>query len=260
MARSELEKLIAVTRGNGAVGSGLSSLTRLLVDVLHRNQTPKPALTGGAAPPRLTQGKTIHPEGTSSARLLKAAPVMPAAAGVVVSGTRDLGGIAAQSDQLRRSMTTVSTPVAVRTKASSASNATASNAAARDASNLGSAGIVKILSRFLGGSALGSIVTGITGLFGVGKPTAPVPLYRFDLPQSVAVEAGITRKGQFVPVNHSQSGQVRSNETQQPVVQAVPQSSAADSRWFMDHSEDIASAVKEAMLHSHSLNDVVADL
>ena len=85
MARSELEKLIAVTRGNGAVGSGLSSLTRLLVDVLHRNQTPKPALTGGAAPPRLTQGKTIHPEGTSSARLLKAAPVMPAAAGVVIN-------------------------------------------------------------------------------------------------------------------------------------------------------------------------------
>ena len=255
MARSELDKLIAATHGNAGVGSGRSSLTRLLADVLHLNQTPKAAPAGGAAPPRLTQGKVIHPEGTSSARLLKAAPVMPAAAGVVVSGTRDLGGIAAQSDQLRRSMTPVSTPVAVRTKASSASNAAASNA-----SNLGSAGIVKILSRFLGGSALGSIVTGITGLFGVGKPTAPVPLYRFDLPQSVAVEAGITRKGQFVPVNHSQSGQVRSNETQQPVVRAVPQSSAADSRWFMDHSEDIASAVKEAMLHSHSLNDVVADL
>lgn len=255
MARSELEKLIAATHGNGGVGSGLSSLTRLLVDVLHLNQTPKAALTGGAVPPRLTQGKAVHPEGINSARLLKAAPVMPAATGVVVTGSRDLGGIAAQSDQLRRSMTPISAPIPVRAKASSVGNAAASNAP-----NLGSAGIVKILSRFLGGSALGSIISGITGLFGVGKPAAPVPLYRFDLPQSVAVEAGITRKGQFVPVNHSQSGQVRSNETPQPVGQAVPQSIAADSRWFMDHSEDIASAVKEAMLHSHSLNDVVADL
>jgi hypothetical protein len=33
-----------------------------------------------------------------------------------------------------------------------------------------------------------------------------------------------------------------------------------DSRSFLDHSHDIASAVREAMLNMHSLNDVVNDL
>ena len=255
MARSELDKLLAVRHSNGGTGGGRSGFTRLLAEVLNLSRTPKAASTAGAAPPRLTPGKTLHPEVTTSSRLLKAAPVTPAAAGAVVRGSSDLGRLAAQVEQLQRSMTPASTPVAVRTKAGSVSNAGTSHAA----SNV-SGGIVKFISQFLGGSGLGSIVTGIARLFGGGKPAAPVPLYRFNLPQSVSVEAGVTRRGQFVPVNHSQSGQVRPNETPQAVAQAVPQSITADTRWFMDHSEDIASAVKEAMLHSHSINDVVADL
>jgi hypothetical protein len=38
------------------------------------------------------------------------------------------------------------------------------------------------------------------------------------------------------------------------------QVNAIDSRSFLDHSEDIARAVRDAMLHSHALNDVVNDL
>jgi hypothetical protein len=33
-----------------------------------------------------------------------------------------------------------------------------------------------------------------------------------------------------------------------------------DSKSFLDHSDEIAQAVREAMLSSHSLNDVIADL
>jgi hypothetical protein len=33
-----------------------------------------------------------------------------------------------------------------------------------------------------------------------------------------------------------------------------------DSRSFMDHSYDIARAVREAMLNMHALNDVISDL
>jgi hypothetical protein len=33
-----------------------------------------------------------------------------------------------------------------------------------------------------------------------------------------------------------------------------------DSQWFMNHSNEIASAVKSAMLTSHSLNDVVSEI
>jgi hypothetical protein len=35
---------------------------------------------------------------------------------------------------------------------------------------------------------------------------------------------------------------------------------AMDSRSFMDHSQDIAKAVRDAMLNMHSLNDVISDL
>ncbi len=255
MARSELDKLLAATHGNGGTGGGRGSFTRLLAEVLNLSRTPKAAPAAGAAPPRLTQGKAIHPEVTTSARLLKAAPVIPAAPGAVARGASDLGRLAAQVDQLQRSMTPASNPVPVHTRAGSVSHG-----ATRSTAGNGSGGIVKLLSHFLGGSALGSIVTGIAGLFGVGKPAAPVPLYRFDLPQSVSVEAGVTRRGQFIPVNHSQSGQARPNDSPQAAAQDVPQSTTADTRWFMDHSVDIASAVKEAMLHSHSINDVVADL
>jgi hypothetical protein len=43
-----------------------------------------------------------------------------------------------------------------------------------------------------------------------------------------------------------------------PPIQITVQ--AMDSRSFLDHSDDIARAVREAMLHSHSLNDVVGEL
>jgi hypothetical protein len=33
-----------------------------------------------------------------------------------------------------------------------------------------------------------------------------------------------------------------------------------DSRSFADHSDEIARAVREAMLRSHSLNDVIAEI
>lgn len=250
MARSELDKLLA-TETKGGTGSGRTGFTRLMAEVLKLSRTPKAAPAAVTAPPRFSQSKAVNPEVSTSARLLKAAPVTPATAGAAFKGTSDLGRLAAQVDQLRRSMTPASTPVAVRTKASSVSNAATSN---------GAGGIVKIISQFLGGSGLSSIVSGIAGVFGGGKPAAPAPLYQFNLPQSVSVEAGVTRRGQFVPVNYSQSGQARPNETPPPVAQAVPQAMAVDTRWFMDHSEDIASAVKEAMLHSHSINDVVADL
>lgn len=251
MARSELDKLLAAMDTKGGTGSSRTGFTRLMAEALKLSRTPKAVSPAVITRPQLAQSKTVQPEVTMSARLLNAAPVTPAAAGAVLKGTTDLGRLAAQVDQMLRSMTPASTSLAVKTKASSVSNAATSN---------GSNGIVKLISHFLGGSGLGSIVTGIAGLFGEGKPDATAPLYKFNLPKSVSVEAGVTRRGQFVPVNYSQSGYARPNETPQPVAQAVPQPMAVDTRWFMDHSEDIASAVKEAMLHSHSINDVVADL
>ena len=42
--------------------------------------------------------------------------------------------------------------------------------------------------------------------------------------------------------------------------QITIQVQAMDSRSFLDHRDEIAQAVREAMLNSHSLNDVVSEL
>jgi hypothetical protein len=42
--------------------------------------------------------------------------------------------------------------------------------------------------------------------------------------------------------------------------QITVQVQAMDSRSFLDHSEDIAQAVRQAMLNSHGINDVITEL
>jgi hypothetical protein len=42
--------------------------------------------------------------------------------------------------------------------------------------------------------------------------------------------------------------------------QIVVNVQAMDSRSFIDHSQEIAQAVREAMLNMHALNDVVSEL
>jgi hypothetical protein len=64
-------------------------------------------------------------------------------------------------------------------------------------------------------------------------------------------------------VDYNQSGDPRAingsaSSSQRP--QIIIQVQAMDSRSFMDHSHDIAKAVREAMLNMHSLNDVISDL
>jgi hypothetical protein len=45
-----------------------------------------------------------------------------------------------------------------------------------------------------------------------------------------------------------------------PGAQIVANAQTTNSRWFLDHSADIAAAVRNAMLNLSSLNDVVNDL
>jgi hypothetical protein len=109
----------------------------------------------------------------------------------------------------------------------------------------------------------GSLVTGLMKLFGgdderenVADPVA------FQLPAPVSIEAGVAQDGSVTAINYSQSGTARAAS---PVQQAAaPQIQihvqAMDSRSFLDHRDEIARAVREAMLHSHSLNDVVAEI
>ena len=98
----------------------------------------------------------------------------------------------------------------------------------------GGGGIGSILGGFLG---LSPLISGIMSLFGGGDASAPAPLEAFTLPDS--------RSETFVlPAANSSVGQI-------PMV---------DAQFFLDHSNEIASAVKQAILNSHSLNDVISEL
>jgi hypothetical protein len=120
-----------------------------------------------------------------------------------------------------------------------------------------------IASTVLGsGSILSPIATGLMSLLGVGdnsqSTTATAP---FMLPAPVQYEAGITggTPGHLAPVSHGESGQPRAQATgSSPQVNI--QVNAMDSQSFLDHSDEIARAVRAALLNSTSLSDVISDL
>jgi hypothetical protein len=110
--------------------------------------------------------------------------------------------------------------------------------------------IGRAASTFFGsGLGLSPVISAIGKLFGGGKPEPPPPLVKFSLPPPVQFE-GVSLGGQAgMPVPTSGPA---------PTIQIQVQ--AMDSRSFLDHSQEIARAVREAMLNMHSINDVVNDL
>lgn len=117
-----------------------------------------------------------------------------------------------------------------------------------------------ILGGLLGqGSILSPILSGIMSLFGGGSSTSTA-LSAFEMPSSVNVETAINQPATDVGQGQT-SGQTGGGQTsaasQQPIQVQV---SAMDSQSFLDHSSDIANAVRQALLDSHPLSDVIAEL
>jgi hypothetical protein len=122
------------------------------------------------------------------------------------------------------------------------------------------------------GLGLMSIASAIGKLFGGHTQEEPPPLVRFDLPPSqqfemASVPDGISRMdygigGEVRPIRAQESPTPATSATRmtESPTQITVQVQAMDSRSFMDHSGEIARAVREAMLSMHPLNDVVNDL
>lgn len=161
--------------------------------------------------------------------------------------------------------------------------ALAGNTASRGASIVSTVG--KAVSGGLGGGLglLSPIISGIAHLFGGGggsNTVAALPVY--VPPAPVYVNAGLSSG--YVPgapplsstlagsatVNPASTGTAQSVSapvTPSPVTpspvhttQITVHVNAMDSQSFMDRSSDIASAVREAMLNTHPINDVIAGL
>ena len=140
--------------------------------------------------------------------------------------------------------------------------AVAQNTTSKSSSGPSVAGTVEsAASSFLGGglTSLSPLIGGLLSLFGGGSQTVTAPT-RFMLPMPVQSEAGLTANapGQVVPVSYGETGQPRAQAASTP--QVTVQVNAMDSQSFLDHSDDIAMAVKRAILNSSSLNDAISGL
>jgi hypothetical protein len=107
---------------------------------------------------------------------------------------------------------------------------------------------------FLGSALhfLSPVASGLLSLFGIGSSSAPAALPYYVAPPSV--QMGDTLR---TPAAASTASTASSASSSPQVTVNV---SAMDSQSFMDRSNDIASAVREAMLNLHPINDVVANL
>jgi hypothetical protein len=137
------------------------------------------------------------------------------------------------------------------------------------------------LGKILGsGLGLSPLLTGLVSLFtGGGSTPTPPALVKYTPPPSINFEGSITRSEAEAPLLRStplaptdyEGSTARSEAAAAPepgsgagtrvsAPQITIQVQAMDSRSFLDHSDQIAQAVRQAMLNSHSLNDVVNDL
>jgi hypothetical protein len=128
-------------------------------------------------------------------------------------------------------------------------------------------------------SGLGVIplVTGLIGLFSGGDST-PAPLTKYAMPTKIGFEGADTGSGTS-DMDYDQMGTPRTYNgapatasaasSSSPASSASPASAASqitvnvqamDAQSFLDHSSDIAQAVRNAMLNMSSINDVVSDL
>jgi hypothetical protein len=117
-----------------------------------------------------------------------------------------------------------------------------------------------IANSVLGGGLLGPIVSGLMSLFGGSDNNeTPAPLAKFALPPKVDYQGGV-QASNTGGVDYNQNGQPRSTAPAPSQQQITVNVNAMDSRSFMDHSSDIANAVRRAMLESSSLNDVIGEM
>jgi hypothetical protein len=106
---------------------------------------------------------------------------------------------------------------------------------------------------------LAPLIDGLMSLFGgSGGSTTPPPLSSYAAPESVQFEGDVYRSANTT--DWSGSGGTQSGAPLPTNTQITVQVNAMDSQSFLDHSQDIANAVRQAMLNSNSLNDVVSDL
>ena len=128
--------------------------------------------------------------------------------------------------------------------------------------------IGKAASSFLsGGLGMIPIVAAVRSLFGGSESETATPV-KYTAPAPIQIEtsgklnwSSGSQNGSDSSASYAGAGasEPAGNTAAASAPQITIQVQAMDSRSFMDHSGDIARAVREAMLNMHSLNDVIND-
>jgi hypothetical protein len=119
-----------------------------------------------------------------------------------------------------------------------------------------------IASSLFGGLGLLSpLISGIASLFGGNSTPPPLPVYKAPSPVAINATLNSATPNAAPAQNGGPSSQSAAGSLPAPAApQVTVNVTAMDSQSFMDHSNDIANAVREAMLNMHPINGVVATL
>jgi hypothetical protein len=157
------------------------------------------------------------------------------------------------------------------------------NASSSSGSGVGSTVETVVTKVLESGFGVVPLIAGMLGLFGGGDAPAPPALVKYAMPDPIYFQGAESGSG-VSGADYDQTGRPRvlplaSNgaaalpggypgsapaaggaTSAAPAPQITVNVQAMDSRSFLDHSSEIAQAVRDAMLNLNSINDVVSEL
>jgi hypothetical protein len=112
------------------------------------------------------------------------------------------------------------------------------------------------------GSGLSPLISGLVSLFGGGGNNQTTAVSPYIQPLPVNLRAGFSGStaGGASGVDYGEGNQPRQTTATSAQQQITVQVQAMDSQSFLDRSNDIAAAVRKAMLETSTLNDVIREV
>ncbi len=166
--------------------------------------------------------------------------------------TEQISRLTAGLDQLRLTTEVQTGELATNTQALEKNTLAKGSDAGSTAKGIASS----IFSPVLRYSPVTALITGIGKLFGGSKPEAP-PLLPYVPPPAIRYEGTLGAAGAVRLTDSTIPTPVATAPAVPPTIQVQVQ--AIDSRSFLDHSDAIASALREALLRSHPVGDVLRE-
>jgi hypothetical protein len=186
-----------------------------------------------------------------------------------MQAARSLADVVLQADAVRQDLAQQTARTSANAATSSTSRSTTTKSGGQTSEDN------SVLSTVMGvfkGMALSPVIKGILGLFGGDDAPEPAPLVKYALPPSIQFQ-GAELNGGIASADYDQTGMPRGYSTQtagagaantvaadKGLQQITVNVQAMDARSFLDRSNDIALAVRDAMLNLNAINDVVNDL